>query len=1257
MALSLYVEKQPPYDTAAQALLAEARDFLGVPELEGVRVIDRYDIEGCSPACSTWAEGNLFGTNRTETLTTEPPACGDCAALFAVAPLPGQFDQAADSAAHALRLHSPDESPSVGTARVFILQGDLSADDVERIKTYLINPVESKEVSPEPPAQNSKLVGQQEQEHSSSPEDADPVSLLLAPLFVDSPGEGELVEGVYSQLDLAMDLPDFQFTVDHFQQLGRAPSPAELTVIDTYWSDHCRHTTFFTELENIDFQDARAEDTFTEYLRVREELGRTKPVSLMDLGTIAAKYLRSKGKLDGLDISEEVNAATVHIEVDVDGKKEPWLLLFKNETHNHPTEIEPFGGAGTCIGGAIRDPLSGRAYVYQAMRITGAADPTAGWEDTLEGKLPQRQISQQAAAGYSSYGNQIGVPAGLVEEVYHPGYLAKRMELGAVVGAAPTGNVVRAEPIAGDVVVLLGGRTGRDGVGGATGSSKEHSTDSAEISSSEVQKGNAPEERKIQRLFKDPQVAALIKRSNDFGAGGVAVAVGELAAGVTIDLDKIPTKYAGLTGLELAVSESQERMAVVLDAGDVDQFLAAADLENLEATVIAQVTEEPALVMTYRGERIVDISREFLDSNGTPKRTVAVTPAVTREEQETAETASLKERLGDLVTDLNVASQKGLVELFDSSAGAATVLAPLGGRRQLTPPQAMAATIPVPHGTTTTSSVMSSGFNPLILEADPYAGSYLAVVESLAKLVATGAPLDDAYLTFQEYFPRLGQDPARWGLPVAALLGALRAQLELGFAAIGGKDSMSGSFEDLDVPPTLVSFAVTVADAEDLISPEFKQAGSRLALLEPTLGEDGLPTADSLLEIWQKAKQAMRSGAVLSAWTPVGGGIAEGLVKMALGNRIGVRLEGSWDLFAQNYGALLLETTPDCELGETIGVTTEEFSFTAGGETVSLAETEELWNAPLQAVFPTPTSESSEQVRTLSFPGSRSAGRKPRSVLAAATQKLGSPTFAIPVFPGSSGEYETAKAVEAVGGRAEIFVIRDRTADQVAQSYADFSELIARSQGMILPGGLTGGDHPGGPAKLVTAFFQNPQVRDAVNRLLADRDGLVAGFGSGFSALLNLGLLTTGQVQETLTASPSFAANPLGAHHARLVETRVSSTISPWFANTKVGEVYLQALSTGYGRLSATAEQLEELAGRGQIAAQYVDAEGQASMAPSANPVGSAWAVEALSSPTGRVLGKMGHPERVGPNLYRNVPGEADMGIFAAGVAYFAAGF
>lgn len=1194
------VGKKAGLDAEGQSILHDARELLGIDDLENVSVVQRYDISGASDSEIIQA----IVEPAVDTVLTELPTSD---AAFAVRYLPGQFDQRADSAAQCIQLVSQGERPTVQNSRIYLLQGQISDDGLEQLKRHIINPVDSAEV----PVADA-VAGP---ESAEAPE---PVPTLVG-FNQMTPAELDELRATHG---LAMDTDDALFCQEYFRSEDREPTLTEVKVIDTYWSDHCRHTTFLTELTSVQFEDPRAEAAYQDYLAVREELGRSKPVTLMDLATVAAKYLRQTGKLDGLDVSEEINACTVKI--DVDG--EPWLLLFKNETHNHPTEIEPFGGAATCIGGAIRDPLSGRAYVYQAMRVTGAADPRQSVAETLPGKLPQRQIVNQAAAGYSSYGNQIGLATGQVTEVYHPGYVAKRMEIGAVVGAAPAANVRREEPAPGDQIVLLGGRTGRDGIGGATGSSKTHTASSVAKAGSEVQKGNAPEERKLQRLFRDPTAARLIKRCNDFGAGGISVAIGELAPGLSIDLDAPPLKYQGLSGTEVAISESQERMAVVLAPEDVEQFMELAAAENLEATSVAVVTEEPRLTMDFRGERIVDLARAFLDSNGAPKAAEAV---VTKPGTVAFPFSSMSE----VAADLNVASQRGLIERFDATIGTGSVLMPLGGKRQLTPTQVMAAKLPT---ATNVASVMSFGFNPYLTQADPFAGGYLAVVESLAKLAASGASLDDSYLSFQEYFERLHNNPDKWGKPLAALLGAYQAQRDFEVAAIGGKDSMSGSFEDLDVPPTIVSFAITTSDSASLISPEFKQVGSRIALLSPAVGDDGLPIASELRNLWQEVHSGIHQGAILSAWTPGMGGIAEGLLKMAVGNQIGFQLSvPESDLMRYDYGGMIIETTADSSLGIEIGTTTEEYG---------LEVTERVWSQTLEEVFPTRTASADDAVPRITFDSRATVSPGVRTA---------HPRFLIPVFPGTNCEIDTLNAVEMAGGVADTLVIRNLTPADVEQSAEQFASRLAQSQVLFLPGGFSGGDEPDGSAKLIAAFMRGAAASDQIMQLLDERGGLIGGICNGFQALVKLGLLPTGKITAPDADAPTLTHNLIGRHQSRLVRTRITSTLSPWLANTVAGDVFTVAISHGEGRLVAATRELHRLADAGQIATQYVDFDDQPSMDPDFNPAGSTWAIEGLTSPDGRVFGKMGHSERIGANLYRNVPGRFDMGMFKAAVDFF----
>lgn len=1229
MVYRIYVEKKPGFDLEAKSLLGEVHTLLGIDSVTGLRMINRYDVEGISE--------ELF-ENCVPTVFSEPPVdityphLPKGAITFATEFLPGQFDQRATSASECIQLISQGERPEVRSARVYLLEGDVTPDEVARIKSYVINPVEAREASLE----------RKDTLKMSYPVPED-VQVLHNFLELDAAGLDDLI----GELGLAMDHADIAFCQEYFRSEERAPSLTEIKMIDTYWSDHCRHTTFGTVLDEIEIRDEQVKKAFDKYLAIRKVVhnGRKKNMCLMDLGTIGAKYLKSIGKLDNLDESDEINACTVKIKCDVNGQMQDWLYLFKNETHNHPTEIEPFGGAATCIGGAIRDPLSGRSYVYQAMRVTGAGDPLVPVSETLKGKLPQRKLVTTAAAGYASYGNQIGLATGQVDELYHPGYVAKRMEIGAVVGAAPAANVRREEPAPGDIVILLGGATGRDGCGGATGSSKAHKLESLETCGAEVQKGNAPIERKLQRLFRRPEATCLIKRCNDFGAGGVSVAIGELADGLAIDLDKVPKKYEGLDGTELAISESQERMAVVLSPADVAEFARLANEENLDATVVAEVTAEPRLTMTWRGKTIVDISRRFLDSNGAEKRAnVLITDCEDYNPSWAGDTFG--EKMHSLVTDLNVCSKKGLSERFDSTIGSASVLMPFGGKHQLTPTQAMAAKLPV-FGETTTCSGMAWGYNPYLMEKKQYSGAYLAVVESVSKLVATGFAHRDAYLTFQEYFERLGNDPARWGKPLAALLGALTAQVDLGVAAIGGKDSMSGSFENLDVPPTLVSFATAIGNTNRIISPEFKAAGSKVVWLRPAYN-DLRPDHHSLKSVFDTVETLTAAGLVKSAWTPGYGGVAEGLFKMCLGNGIGLNFADGVtgdELFAPAYGSFVLELAPETQIENAtlLGTTTKEYTFAFGGEEISLATLQEAWEGKLEPVFP--YRKAGETVKAISHTVQRHA---------APAIGIAKPKVIIPVFPGTNCEYDSAYAFERAGADAQVLVINNLTPAAVAESCAALVSAIDASQIIMLPGGFSGGDEPDGSAKFITAFFRAPAVTDAVHRLLKQRDGLMLGICNGFQALIKLGLVPYGEIRPITADCPTITFNTIGRHQSMLVDTRVASNLSPWLSRCTTGDIHTIAISHGEGRFVASDELVNSLIASGQIAAQYVDESGNPTMDLRFNPNGSLLAVEGITSPDGRILGKMGHSERSGENLYKNVPGNKYQPLIESGVDYFA---
>ena len=1221
MVYRVFVEKKKELAQEAKALLGEARDLLGIKNLTDVRVINRYDAENITPELFDYAKRTVFSEPQLDIVSDDIEINGRC---FAVEFLPGQFDQRADSAAQCIQIISQGERPLIRTAKIYILIGDITDADAQKIKKYVINPVEAREASLEKP------------ETLAVKYDI-PTEVRTLDGFINLDRAG--LEDFVKKYGLAMDADDIAFCQDYFKSEHRDPTITEIRMIDTYWSDHCRHTTFLTVIDSVKFEDELLQKTYDEYLAVRKELGRTKPICLMDLATIAVKHLKKHGKLDRLDESEEINACTVKIDVEVDGVTEPWLLLFKNETHNHPTEIEPFGGAATCIGGAIRDPLSGRSYVYGAMRVTGAADPLKPIDETIKGKLPQRKIVTTAAAGYSSYGNQIGLATGIVDEIYHPGYAAKRMEIGAVIAATPAENVRREVPAPGDIVILLGGSTGRDGCGGATGSSKSHTVESLESCGAEVQKGNAPEERKLQRLFRNKEACLMIKRCNDFGAGGVSVAIGELADGLLIDLDKVPKKYDGLDGTELAISESQERMAVVLAPEDVDAFLAAANRENLEATVVAEVTAEPRLRMTWKGVTIVDLSREFLNSNGAEKHTTASVPDDDVKPYEFAGD-TVTEKLADMLGNLNICSKQGLSERFDSTIGAATVLMPFGGKYQLTPNQTMVAKLPVLHGTTDTVSGMAYGMHPEILSQSPYEGSYLAVIESVTKLVCAGFDYKQAYLTFQEYFERMGTDPTRWGKPFAALLGALDAQLDLNIAAIGGKDSMSGTFEKMDVPPTLCSFAIAPGKASEVISPEFKEAGHSIRLVSCDPHDTAALTAN-----YDAVLSAIRAGKVVSAWALGLGGVAEGLFKMGIGNQIGTRIDDDYDgnLFAQQIGAMLLECTEDIDFGVKVGDTVPEWVLEYEGERIDLTAMQEIYEGKLDKVF-SYRGHTGETTEKFSY----SAETYP--VPAVKTVK---PLAFIPVFPGTNCEYDTARAVERAGGAAEILVINNLTPEAITQSIAEASRMIARSQMIVLPGGFSGGDEPDGSAKFITAFFRNPAMKDAVHDLLQRRDGLMLGICNGFQALIKLGLVPYGEIIDTSDQCPTLTFNEIGRHQSMLVRTRIASNKSPWLSRCKVDDIHTVAISHGEGRFVGPEALIRQLAANGQIATQYVDLSGAPSMDMRFNPNASYFAIEGITSPDGRVLGKMGHTERSGENLYKNVPGDKYQPLFEGGVDYF----
>lgn len=1233
MVYRVYTEKKKEYAAEAASVLFDIQELLKISSITDVRVLNRYDVENSTRELFDGCVDSIFSEPQLDIVHYVLPS--DDAQIIAVEYLPGQYDQRADSASQCIQIVSQGERPLVRSAKIFLLYGTLTENELKQIENHLINPVESRKASL---AEVETLKMKTEQ----------PDSVAVIENFI-SMSESELKEFL-SEKGLAMDFDDLLFCRDYFKSENKNPTITEIKLIDTYWSDHCRHTTFTTYIDNIVIEDEQVAKGYEHYLKIRTELGRTKPISLMDLGTIGAKYLKNKGILKNLDESDEINACTVKIDVEINGKNEEYLLLFKNETHNHPTEIEPFGGAATCIGGAIRDPLSGRSYVYQAMRVTGAADPLRPIEQTIKGKLPQRKIVTDAAHGYSSYGNQIGLATGLVDELYHDGYAAKRMEIGAVVGAAPSKNVRREKPISGDVIVLLGGKTGRDGCGGATGSSKSHTVESLEACGAEVQKGNAPEERKLQRLFRNPDASKLIKVCNDFGAGGVSVAIGELADGLEINLDSVPKKYEGLDGTELAISESQERMAVLLDKNDVETFMALASEENIEATKVATVTDNNRLSMRWKGKIIVDISRDFLNLNGAVKHTnVKVEKAKTVSK---FSTKSFSEGMNKVCGDLNICSKRGLAERFDSTIGAGSVLMPFGGKYQLTPTQAMAAKIPlggedILNNSTNTTSVFAYGFNQFVSEANPYAGSYNAVAESVTKLVCTGAGLENCYLTFQEYFCRLGKDESRWGLPFAALLGALEAQTDLGVGAIGGKDSMSGSFEKLDVPPTLVSFAISVTDAKNIISPEFKKSGSRVVLLKTKMIGDKADI-ESLKKNLTLASSLIKEGKALAAYTPTFGGIAAAVFKMCIGNKIGFRYADGIDndeIFNYTCGSILLELAEDSNIGDTIGYTTEDAVINKDSECASLEDLLSVYENKLESVF---SCNIKQNIKVSKIPLYKA------EKFASPAIKTTRPKVVIPVFPGTNCEYDSARAFERAGAEPLITVIKNLSGADISESVQLMEKRISESQMIFIPGGFSGGDEPDGSAKFITAFFRNPAIKEQVNLLLTKHDGLIGGICNGFQALIKLGLVPFGEIREPSANAPTLGPNIIGRHQSRLVTTKVISNKSPWLMLCEPGELLTVAISHGEGRFIADEKLVGKMIENGQVATQYTTLDGVAASDISYNVNGSLWAIEGITSPDGRVFGKMGHSERTGEYLYKNVPQFYDNNkIFDGAVKYF----
>lgn len=1229
----IYVEKKPSFDVESQSVLSDIKTALRLENLESLRIINRYDADKLSQEDFNLAINTVFSEPAVDVTYSELPTLKDNERVFGVEYLPGQFDQRADSCEQCIQILTQGERCRVRNARIYITSGNLSDNEFEKLKSYLINPVESREASLETVDtldNNYKI----------------PTTVETLDGFIDY-SENELAEFI-NKFGLAMDLDDIKFCQSYFKnEEHRNPTITEIRMIDTYWSDHCRHTTFLTNIKAVNIPTSYIKDTYDLYINVREELGRTnKPLTLMDLATIGARKLKADGLMPDLDESEEINACSVKIKADVDGELQDWILMFKNETHNHPTEIEPFGGAATCLGGAIRDPLSGRSYVYQAMRITGSANPLVPVEDTIKGKLPQRKITVGAANGYSSYGNQIGLATGHVTEVYHPGYVAKRLEIGAVVGAAPAENIRRERPQPNDVIILLGGKTGRDGCGGATGSSKSHTLESLEHCGAEVQKGNAPEERKLQRLFRNPDVTKLIKRCNDFGAGGVSVAIGELADGLQINLDAVPKKYDGLDGTEIAISESQERMAVVVAPEDAKTFMNEALKENLQSTLVAVVTEEPRLKMTWNGNTIVDLSREFLNSNGATKYT----------DIEISEPADLpqsdyknnKDGWTSMVSNLNVCSQKGLVEKFDATIGAGTVLMPFGGKYQLTPTQGMVAKIPVLKGETTTCSVMGWGYNPYISEKSQYHGSMLAVVESIAKVVAVGGTYKKCWLTFQEYFERTQNTPSRWGKPLASLLGAFKAQLEMGCGSIGGKDSMSGTFENIDVPPTLVSFAVSTADSRKVCSPEFKSVGDDVIYIAPQYDKDNLPIFDSVKKTFDTVEDLIQSGRAKAVWTITGNGIAEGIFKMCLGNHIGFKFTkqlSDAELFNSCYGAFLVELNDKAKDDEqVIGVTTQDYTINCGDFLMSLVDLQQSWESKLEPVFPCRIKTSTDKVEAFSY---NAENRVTSSI------HIAKPRVIIPVFPGTNCEYDTARAFEKAGAIPEVIVINNLSSSGIEESVNKFRVAIRNSQIIMIPGGFSGGDEPDGSGKFITSFFRNPEIKDEVHELLKNRDGLMLGICNGFQALIKLGLVPFGEIVDMKQNSPTLTFNTIARHQSMMVNTRIASNKSPWLASSNVGDIHTVAISHGEGRFVAPMEFIKKLAENGQIATQYVDMDGNPTLDIRYNPNTSYFAIEGITSPDGRVLGKMGHSERKGTDICKNVDGLKDQQIFENGVKYF----
>lgn len=1253
MVRRIYVEKKKGFDVEAEALFNDVKENLHIDGLSGVRILNRYDMDGIDDATYEAAKYTVFAEPAIDIVYEETmPEDAGSAVFFAVEYLPGQYDQRADSAAQCIKLMNTEAEAVVKFARTIVLEGDIDGKDLEAIKKYCVNPVDSQIAAMEKPDDLAM--------ETVPPEDVPVIDGFRT--MTES-----ALEGYRKEMGFAMSTADIAFVQQYYRdEERRDPTLTELKVIDTYWSDHCRHTTFNTTLRDVGFDDSPygrlVAQAFAQYLDMRKEVygAKEKNLCLMDMACIGAKYLKKYGKVNDLDESEEINACSIKVKARIDGKEEDWLVMFKNETHNHPTEIEPFGGAATCLGGAIRDPLSGRVYVYQAMRVTGAADPRRPIEETINGKLPQRKITREAAQGYSSYGNQIGLATGLVDEVYHENYVAKRMEIGAVVGAAPADHVIRKTPQKGDIIVLVGGRTGRDGCGGATGSSKEHTEESILQCGAEVQKGNPPVERNIQRLFRRKEVANLIKRCNDFGAGGVSVAIGELADGLDINLDLVPKKYEGLDGTELAISESQERMAVVIDADRAEEFIGYADEENLEATIVATVTDTNRVRMYWREKCILDISRDFLNTNGAQQfaKAFAADPKfVAQSSGDLFDILKENRTREQLLTDLNCCSKKGLTEMFDSTIGAATVLMPLGGRYQLSPAAGMAAKLPVTRGETDTATIMSYGFDPELAMRSPFHGALYAVVDSVTKIAAMGGDYRNIRLTFQEYFEKLGEEPQRWGKPMAALLGALRVQKELEIPAIGGKDSMSGTFMDIDVPPTLASFAITTIDAGEVLSTEFKYAGSHLVAVTAPIDKDGVIDFDIYRNNLLKIRELAARGKILAADAIGRGGLYMTLVRMAVGNRIGVDVKVEGDILSPMFGSLVIEIPAGERIDRlmsgsvytVLGSTTAGRNITVNGKSEDIKELTKRWQEPLEGVFP---------VRTPDFRDSADDTPVEQPVYiqrntSGPAVRIAKPRVVIPAFPGTNCEMDSARAFRKAGAEADIHIIRNQTTAQLEESIRQLEQKIRSSQIIMIPGGFSGGDEPDGSAKFITAVFRNPGISDAVSDLLENRDGLMLGICNGFQALIKLGLVPEGKIVDGTENSPTLTYNKIGRHASCLVRTGITSVKSPWLAGVNVGDVFTIPVSHGEGRFIASGDVLEKLKANGQIATQYVDFDGNPSMDIAFNPNGSVMAIEGITSPDGRVLGKMGHSERIGHNVYKNVLGDKDQKIFESGVKYF----